>query len=216
MGVTLAAGGSLRWFRDELGQMEVVEAQRTGKDTYRLLTSMADKATPGSEGLFFLPYLSGERTPYPDPFARGSFIGLTTRHGRPELVRSLLEGVAFSLKDCLELVKSTGVEINQIRISGGGARSPIWRQIMANVFEHELVTLTSTEGAPYGAALLAAVGTGYFQSVREACGATLVIDTRTVPDQSQISLYRQAYDVYRGLYHALKPAFELIANPERK
>ena len=158
MGVMLSAGGSFRWLRDAIGDVEKAAAQSLGIDPYELLTQEAAMAPVGSEGLLFLPYLTGERTPYPDPQARGAFVGLTLRHGKAHLVRSVLEGVSFGLRDSLELIKGLGVPITQVRASGGGARSAVWRQIQADVFGTELVLVNVTEGAAYGAALLAGVG----------------------------------------------------------
>ncbi|MGE5603122.1 MAG: xylulokinase, partial [Nitrososphaerales archaeon] len=160
MGVMLAAGGAFRWLRDSIGGEEKAAAATTGRDPYDLLTQEAASVPPGSEGLLFLPYLSGERCPYPDPKARGAFVGLTLRHGKGHLVRAVLEGVSYGLRDSLELIKGLGVPIEQVRASGGGAKSPLWRQIQADVFGTELVLVNTTEGAAMGAALLAGVGAG--------------------------------------------------------
>lgn len=210
MGVTLAAGGSLRWFRDTLGQPEQAIARTRSVDPYEVLVEEAAKAPPGSDGLIFLPYLSGERTPYPDPYARGSFIGLTVRHSKSHMVRAVLEGVAYSLRDCLELTKSLGLEIKEVRVSGGGARSVLWRQILADVCHVELVTMTSTEGASYGAALLAGVGTKVYPDVIEACRNTIHVSNRTIPDSARSNIYENFYRIYRHLYPALKSAFTLL------
>ena len=212
MGVTLAAGGSLRWFRDVLGEPERTIAGRKGVDPYEILMETAAQSPAGSEGLFFLPYLSGERTPHPDPNARGAFIGLTVRHTRAHLIRSVLEGVAYSLRDCLELTKDMGLKTTQIRASGGGARSPLWRQILSDVFDAELVTVTSTEGAPYGAALLAGVGATIYPTVADACRTTIHLSTSTQPDSVRSRTYNRAYGVYRELYPALKESFKSIAD----
>ena len=212
MGVTLAAGGSFRWFRDTLGQMETHVGRLSGVDPYQILTAEASKAPAGCEGLLYLPYLSGERTPYPDPNARGVYFGLTLRHDKRHLVRAVLEGVAYSLRDSLELFRELGVPVEQVRASGGGARSPIWRQILADVFGTELVTINITEGAPYGAALLAGVGTGVYASVPEACSATIRIDSRIEPIAANQVRYDEYYAVYRSLYPSLKPAYDAIAH----
>jgi len=211
MGVMLSAGGSFRWFRDALGRLEKAAAGLTGRDPYEYLTAEAARAPVGSEGLIFLPYLTGERTPYPDPNARGAFFGLTVRHDKPHLVRAVLEGVAYGLRDSLELVRDFGLEIEQVRGSGGGARSELWRQILADVFATELVTINVTEGAAYGAALLAGVGTGIYSSVEEACDATIRVVTSTEPKSEHVGLYNAYYAVYRSLYGALKPAFDTVA-----
>ena len=181
MGVMLSAGGSFRWLRDAIGDVEKAAAQLIGVDPYELLTQEAASAPVGSEGLLFLPYLTGERTPYPDPQARGAFVGLTLRHGKAHLVRSVLEGVSFGLRDSLELIKGLGVPIAQVRASGGGARSAVWRQIQADVFGAELVLVNVTEGAAFGAALLAGVGAGAYRSVEEAVAATVKVTDRTAP-----------------------------------
>jgi xylulokinase len=197
MGVMLSAAGSLRWFRDTLAPGESFDA----------VVEPAGAVEPGSEGLFFLPYLTGERTPHPDPLARGAFVGLTVRHTRPHLARAVLEGVAFGLRDSFELMKGAGLgSVDQVRISGGGARSPLWRQILADVFGAELVTVNSTEGAAQGAALLAAVGAGAFPSVEVACAETIRITGRTAPGHHQAT-YDRLYPLYRELYPALRPTF---------
>lgn len=211
MGVMLSAGGSLRWFRDTLGQMEKEKATLLGKDPYEVLILEAAQVSPGSEGLLFLPYLTGERTPYPDPNARGVFIGLTLRHNKSHMIRSVLEGVAYGLRDSLELLRNLGLKIQQVRVSGGGARSKIWRQILADVFSTELVVINVTEGAAYGAALLAGVGTGIYNSVEEACGQTVNILKRTKPIEKNVRIYNDYYPIYRSLYKALKPNFDTIS-----
>ena len=211
MGVMLSAGGSFRWFRDTLGQMEKVVAGLTGRDPYEYLTAEAARAPVGSEGLIFLPYLTGERMPYSDPNARGTFFGLTVRHDKSHLVRAVLEGVAYGLRDLLELVRDFGLEIEQVRASGGGARSGLWRQILADIFATELVTINVTEGAAYGAALLAGVGAGVYASVEKACDATIRVVTSTEPQPEHVELYDAYYPVYRSLYEALKPAFDTVA-----
>ncbi len=210
MGVMLSAGGSFRWLRDSIGDVEKAAARLTGEDPYDLLTREAALAPAGSEGLLFLPYLTGERTPYPDPQARGAFVGLTVRHGKAHLIRSVLEGVSFGLRDSLELIKSLGVPITQVRASGGGARSPLWRQIQADVFGSELVLVNITEGAAYGAALLAGVGGGLYQSVEEAVKATVKVTDRTAPVAEDVRRYEELYPVYRHLYPALRDTFHAL------
>lgn len=211
MGVTLAAGGSLRWFRDVLAQSEISVAGLMGVDTYELLAAEASQAPSGCEGLFFLPYLSGERTPYPDANARGAFFGLTLRHTKSHLIRSVLEGVAFSLRDCMELIRGMGLDVTSVYASGGGARSELWRQILADVLDLEMQTLTSTEGAPYGAALLAGVGTGIYETVESACRRTIKVSTSTPPDSANVKLYAKHYEVYRMMYASFKPTYESIS-----
>jgi xylulokinase len=210
MGVMLSAGGSFRWLRDAIGDVEKTAAQLIGVDPYELLTQEAAAAPVGSEGLLFLPYLTGERTPYPDPQARGAFVGLTLRHGKAHLVRSVLEGVSFGLRDSLDLIKGLGVPIAQVRASGGGARSAVWRQIQADVFGTELVLVNVTEGAAYGAALLAGVGAGAYRSVEEAVNATVKITDHTAPITANVKEYETLYPAYRGLYPALKETFHSL------
>ncbi len=202
MGVMLSAAGSLQWYRDTLAPKESFDD---------LIDAAAD--TPlGSEGLFFLPYLTGERTPYPDPLARGAWIGLTVRHYRGHMTRSVLEGVAFGIKDSFSLIQSSGLShIDQVRISGGGAKSAHWRQIMADVLGAELVTVNTTEGAAFGAALLAGVGAGIYESVPAACEATIKITGRTVNDPARTSSYEPYYQQYRALYPALAAEFAAIS-----
>ena len=202
MGVMLAAAGSLRWYRDTLAPgME-----------YDELLAPAAAIAPGSEGLLFLPYLTGERTPHPDPLARGAFVGLTVRHAQPHLTRAVLEGVAFGLRDSFELMKGVGLTaIRQVRISGGGARSPLWRQILADVLNSELVTVNTTEGAAYGAALLAGVGAGIWRDVDAACAATIHITGNTLPNGEAACRYEAAHSVYRELYPALQATFGKLA-----
>lgn len=201
MGVMLSAAGSLQWHRDALAPGLAFDD----------LLKEAEAVPAGSEGLQFLPYLTGERTPYPDPLARGAWVGLTLRHGRGHLTRAVLEGVAYGLKDSFNLIRQAGLgNIEQVRISGGGARSLLWRQILANVLEVELVSVNTTEGAAYGAALLAGVGAGAWPSVPEACQSAVQILGRTSPNESQYAAYRQGYEVYRSLYPALKPSFEAL------
>jgi xylulokinase len=203
MGVTLSAAGSLQWYRDTLAPSE-------GFDK---LVAEAEGVPAGSEGLLFLPYLSGERTPYPDPSARGSFVGLTLRHGRGHLTRAVLEGVAFSMRDCFGLLKEAGLGgVDEVRVAGGGAKSPLWRKICASALGVELVTVNSTEGAAYGAALLAAVGQGAFPSVPAACAASISVTGRTAPDPAWSAAYDRLHAEYRALYPALKPTFERLTS----
>jgi xylulokinase len=199
MGVMLSAAGSLQWYRDTLAP------QMSFDD----LLKEAESVPAGSEGLQFLPYLSGERTPHPDPLARGAFIGLTLRHSRAHMTRAVLEGVSFGLKDSFTLIQNAGLgTITQVRASGGGTKGALWRQIMASVLEAELVTVNTTEGGAYGAALLAGVGAGAWNDVPAACKASIKLTGSTTPQQPQIEAYRKAYSLYQGFYPLLKPSFE--------
>lgn len=211
MGVNLSAGGCLQWFRNQLCQADVAAAKKSKQDIYDILTAEAAAVAAGSQGLFFLPYLSGERTPHADPVARACFVGMTLAHGRGHLVRSVLEGVTYALRDSLAIVQQLGVPVEQIRASGGGARSPLWRQIQADVLGHKVVTLQAEEGPAYGVALLAAVGAGAFSSVEQACAATVRVATRTAPKAKARAAYDAAFPVYQDLYQSLKHDFRKIA-----
>jgi len=210
MGVMLSAAGSFRWYRDALGEAERALERETGRGAYDILTEAAAGVPAGCEGLLFLPYLSGERMPHSDPNARGVFFGLTLRHGKAHMTRAVLEGVTYGLRDLLELVRALGVSIEQVRASGGGARSPLWRQILADVFATEIVTVNVTEGAAYGAALLAGVGAGVYESVAAASNAAIRVTGQTEPG-SAAAVYEDYYPRYRALYPALKAEFEALA-----
>jgi len=216
MGVVLAAGGSLQWFRNELGKAEVEMARARGVDPYFLLSDEAALAGLGSEGLFFLPYMTGERTPHFDPDAKGAWIGLTVRHGRPHLIRSIMEGAAYAMRDSLELIREMGVAIEQIRVSGGGARDPLWRQIQADIYGHGVHTLQSTEGPAFGAALLAQVGSGGFASVPEACDATIRLADETPFDPEAHEFYNRGHALFRQLYRDLRGSFAAISGLVRR
>jgi xylulokinase len=204
MGVMLSAAGSLRWYRDALAPNIDFDA----------LIQPATRVQPGSDGLFFLPYLTGERTPHPDPLARGAFVGLTVRHIQPHLTRAVLEGVAFGLRDSFELMKGAGLaDITQVRVTGGGAKSAVWRQILADVLGVELVTVNTTEGAAYGAAVLAATGAGAFADAVAACEAIIQVTGRTAPGAASAT-YAKMYPLYRELYPALRPNFNAVAQIE--
>ena len=197
MGVMLSAAGSLQWYKDAL-------APDLGFDA--LLAEAAD-VPAGSEGLFFLPYLTGERTPHPDPLARGAFIGLTSRHKRGHMTRAVLEGVAFGLKDSFTLIDQAGLpEQFEVRISGGGAKSPIWQQIIADVLNAPLVNINTTEGGAFGAAILASVAAGVFDDVASACEAMIQTGAQ-VPIGSDVGVYAERYLVYQSLYPTLKDTF---------
>ena len=215
MGVMLSAAGSLRWLRDAIAGEELARSAAEGSDVYDLLCEEAGMAPAGSEGLVFLPYLSGERTPYPDPDARGVFFGLTLRHGKAHMVRSVLEGVAYGLRDSLELMRDMGVEIAQVRASGGGARSSLWRQILADVFDSEIVLTNVTEGAAYGAALIAGAGTGIYRDVDEACERTIRVTDRVEPGPAA-AIYNDYYPIYRSLYPRLAPEFKEVSRVTAK
>ena len=199
MGVTLAAAGSLQWYRDTVAPGV----------SFETLVAEAENVPADSDGLLFTPYLSGERTPYPDPLARASFVGLTVRHRRAHMTRAVLEGVAFSMKDCFALLGGAGLPaVAQVRIAGGGAKSALWRRIVASVLNVEIVTVNSREGAAYGAALLAGVGDGAWPQVDAACEAAIRVNGSDQPVAGWVGAYERAYGRYRGLYPALKSTFD--------
>jgi len=210
-GCVLSAGGSFQWLRDTLGGEEVAAAAARDIDPYELLTRAAAKAPLGCEGLFWLPYLTGERTPHADPFARAGWVGITARTGRNELVRSVMEGATFAMTDIVTIFRGRGIRPREIRLSGGGARSAFWRQIQADIYGATCATVRTEEGPAYGAAILAAVGTGRFKSVPEACQAIVKV-TRTVrPAAAARKAYARHYAEYVRLYPALREEFPRMA-----
>jgi xylulokinase len=199
--MTQGAGLSLQWFRNQLAP---------GVD-YDALTAEAAKSPPGAHGLFWLPYLMGERTPHLDATARGGWISVTARHTRADLIRSVIEGVSYSQKDCLDIIEQLGVTVNSVRVSGGGGKSPFWRQVLADVLQKPVVTLATQEGSAYGAALLALVGTGAYASVPEVCRG-VIRETGTVSPRGEESrFYRDGHALYASLYPVLKPIYQAIA-----
>lgn len=202
MGVTQAAGLSLRWFRDRFGA-----GPEDGRDPYERLSAEAATVSAGCEGAFWAPYLMGERTPHLDPFARAAFVGLSASHTRAHLIRAVLEGVAFSLKDTFTIFEEIQVPVERIRLGGGGARSPLWQQIQADVYAHEVEILKAEEGAAYGAAILAGVGSGCWKSVDEACDATVRVAKRISPVRESSGIMQAGYQTYRRIYPALHSIF---------
>lgn len=199
MGVTQAAGLSLRWFRDRFGA-----GADDGRDPYERLTAEAAEAPAGSDGLLWAPYLMGERTPHLDPNARGALIGLTASHTRGHVVRAILEGVAFSLKDTFTLFEEMGVPVTRVRLGGGGARSALWRQIQAGVYGREVEIVEAEEGAAYGAAILAGVGAGWWKTVDAACDEVIRVARTVTPDPGAVELLAARYQAYRRIYPALR------------
>lgn len=208
MGVTQAAGLSLRWFRDQFGRDADGEGQKKdGRDPYERLTDEAAKVPPGCDGLLWTPYLMGERTPHLDPNARAALVGLTATHTRAHVIRAILEGVAFSLRDTFTLFADMKVAVSKIRLGGGGARSPLWRQIQADVYGAEVEIVVAEEGAAYGAAILAGVGAGAWQSVDEACSALVRVAKRIKPQPDAAAVMKESYAAYRKVYPATKSIF---------
>jgi len=211
MGVMLSAGGSLRWYRDTFADAEASVAEVLNRDPYDIMSEEAAGVPAGSEGLIFLPYLTGERTPYPDPNARGVFFGVTLRSDRAHFVRSVLEGVAYGLKDSFGILSEMNVPITQVRASGGGARSDVWRQIQADVSGYDHVTINIDEGPALGVALLAGVGTGIYPSVEQACRSVIKVVNTTSADPKTKTEYDKFYPIYRSLYQSLKGDFASVS-----
>jgi xylulokinase len=211
MGVVLSAGGSLQWFRNHFAQAEVELARQRHIDPYELILAEAAQTPPGAEGLYFMPYLTGERHPYSDPNARGGWIGLTVRHGWRHLARAVVEGVTYAMRDCLEIMRDMGVAPSEARLSGGGARGAFWRQLQADIYGQRCVTINAKEGPAYGVAILAMVGTGAYASVPEACAATIRVVEEIAPCKANVARYNRLYAEYRQLYPALSSHFNRIA-----
>jgi xylulokinase len=198
MGVTQAAGLSLRWFRDHFGA-----GTDDGRDPYDRLVEEASAVPAGSDGLLWAPYLMGERTPHLDPHARGALIGLTASHTRGHVIRAILEGVAYSLKDSFTLFSEMGVPVHCIRLGGGGARSALWRQIQADVYNHEVEIVEAEEGAAYGAAILAGIGAERWKSVDDACSDVVRVARRIAPQAAAAARMNAGYEAYRRMYGAI-------------
>jgi len=205
MGVTQAAGLSLRWFRDQFGA-----GAHDGRDPYERLLEEAASVRAGADGALWTPYLMGERTPHLDPHARAALVGLTANHTRAHIIRAILEGVAFSLRDTFEIFREMSVPVETIRLGGGGARSFLWRQIQADVYGHEVETVEAEEGAAYGAALLAGVGGGVWPTVDAACEAVVRVSAQLKPQPLEVELLNKQYEAFRALYPALRIVTERL------
>jgi xylulokinase len=205
MAVTLSAGGSFQWFRNAMRQLGLSSLN------YDELTRLAADIPIGAEGLVFLPYLTGERTPHLDPLARGAFVGLTARHSAGHLARAVMEGVTFSLRDGLEIMRSLGLPLGEVRATGGGGKSVLWRQMQADIYGAEVATLSAEEGPAYGAALLAGVGAGVFASVGAAVDSCVAVSGVTRPGAAAQERYERVYAVYRELYGQLRGSMHKLA-----
>jgi len=208
MGVTQAAGLSLRWFRDRFGR-----SSKDSRDPYDRLAEEASSAPAGSDGAFWVPYLMGERTPHLDPNARAALLGLTTSHTRGHIIRAIMEGVAYSLKDTFTIFEEIEIPVTSIRLGGGGARSSLWRQIQADVYGREVEIVTAEEGSAYGAAILAGTGAGGWSSVEEACDEVVRVALRIPPDTMGCEVMQRAYSTYRKIYPALRQVFDSMHGP---
>jgi xylulokinase len=204
MGVTQSAGLSLRWFRDTFGAAETKGALTPDVDPYELLCREAANAPAGCDGVLWAPYLMGERTPHLDPHARAALVGLTAKHGRAHIIRAILEGVAFSLRDTFTIFAEMDVPVEAIRLGGGGARSPLWQQIQADIYGNKVSLAAAEEGAAYGAALLAGVGAGVWASVEDACAASVRVAKEIEPDVAARAVMERQYRAYQAIYPALR------------
>ncbi|MCA9434913.1 MAG: xylulokinase [Candidatus Omnitrophica bacterium] len=212
MGCMLSAGGSLAWYRDHFADSERREARKRKIDVYEILMEKAARAPIGSEGLFFLPYLTGERSPHKDPYARGAFVGLSVRSTPDHLIRSIVEGVTFGLRDCLEVVRQQKVNVSEVRATGGGARSPFWRQVLADVLQAPIAILESEEGGAMGGAILASVGSGEYKDVQQACSKMLKVKSRVKPRKKNVAAYEPYYEAFTTLYPTLKRSFRMCVD----
>lgn len=216
MGVMLSAGGSLRWLRDVVGDTERATAKAQERDPYDVMAEEAAEAPVGSEGLLFLPYLSGERTPHKDANARGAFVGLSLRHNRAHLMRAVFEGITFGMRDSMSIMRELGLRIEQIRATGGGAKSPFWRQMQADIYGAPVVTVNTTEGPAFGAALMGGVACGMCGDLAGASDALVKVVSTAEPDPGRTAQYEEWYGRFRALYPALKGEFgELAGAVER-
>jgi len=213
-GCMLAAGGSFQWFRNQLGNAEKVVAKQKGVDPYELLIKQAAQAPPGCEGLYFLPYLTGERTPHADPYARGAWIGLTNRTTRPMMIRALLEGVTYGMADQIRIMRQMGLNVAQIRSSGGGALSKWWRQLQADIYNAAVTTINTSAGPAYGAAIIAMVATGHYKTIVQACDAAIKQTSLLKPDRNMVAFYKKHYPLFAKLYKHLKDDFAEMAKPD--
>lgn len=204
MGVTQGAGLSLKWFKDNFCRKEIDEAKEKSMNIYDYLSKEAATSKPGANGVIYMPYLMGERTPHIDPNVKGGFVGVSLINNHADFVRSILEGVSFSLKNCLDIIEDMKVKITDIRVSGGGAESEVWRQILADIFNYRLSTIKASEGPALGVAILAGVGVGIYESVEEACQKIIKGQDVVQPNFDNVTLYDKIYEVYNSLYPRLK------------
>ncbi|MCL2344188.1 MAG: xylulokinase [Firmicutes bacterium] len=211
MSCTQAAGLSLKWFRDNFCQAEIAQAEASGTDSYILLDKLAAAVPIGSEALLYLPYLMGERAPHPDPDCRGVFFGLSAKHGRAQLYRAVLEGVAYSQKECVDVFSEMGVQIGDMLVTGGGGRSALWRQMLADLYGCPIHMVQADEGPALGAAILGAVGAGLYGDLEEACGAVVRRRKVNEPIPENSAAYRGYFELYKSLYRSLRGDFKTLA-----
>ena len=211
MSCTLCAGGSLQWFADNFCEADIQEAKKAGKDIYEFLIDQAQQSPPGANRLLFLPYLMGERSPILDPDARGVFFGLSGMHKRGDMIRAIMEGVMYSQRDCLDILKEMKTPFEKMLVTGGGGRSTIWRQMMADVFDCPVTASVDKEGPALGAALLAGVGTGIYESIPKACASILQYGETLYPDRENMPIYEKYYTLYREVYRQLIKQFKTLS-----
>ena len=212
MGVTQGAGLSLKWFRDNFCMSEKETAKLMGADEYYLMDKQAEQVPMGANRLLYLPYLMGERTPHLDPDARGVFLGLSAIHTRRDMLRAVMEGVTYSLRDCVEVFREMNVSVSDMMACGGGGSSPLWRSMLADLYNCDVKTAASKEGPALGVAILASVGAGLYSSVSEACGAIVKTDKVQSPNKENVPEYEKNYQLYRELYPALTASFAKLAS----
>jgi xylulokinase len=211
MGVTQAAGLSLKWFRDTLAEKYKDEAVLKGVDSYDLINQDVAKVPIGSRRLFYLPYLMGERTPHLNPDCRGVFFGLSAIHTKADMLRSVMEGVSYSLLDCFDVLKEMKVDVQEMMACGGGGKSRIWRQMLADMYACEVKTIKAQEGPALGVAILAGVGAGLFPDVPTACRQFIQQDTWCQPEPSAHAYYEKGHKLYQKLYSQLKECYSELA-----
>ena len=214
MSCTLSAGLSLQWFRNQFCPAERETAAALGVDPYELMTAEAEKSPIGANRLIYLPYLMGERSPLLDSDARGVFFGLSAIHTRGDLVRAVLEGVAYSQRQCLDVFREMGVDVSDMAICGGGGRSPLWRQMLSDLYNCPVKTIASEQGPALGVAILAGVGAGVYDTVAQGCAAAVRTGEKSTPDSGRSAAYEPYYNLYRSLYPALREQFRTLASLE--
>jgi xylulokinase len=211
VGLTQAAGISFRWFRDTFCHAEKEVAGNLWDDPYTLMTRQAAEVMPGSDGLMFLPYINGERSPYQDPDARGVFLGITAKHNKPHFIRAVMEGVTYSMRDCMEAMKDSGVKVDRVVMTGGSMQSDVWRHIFADTFGVDIIKTNIDDPAPFGAALMSSVAAGYWTSVENAVENLVQATDVTEPNPEMTAKYNKYFEIYKSLYPTLAPTFELMA-----
>lgn len=210
MGVTQSAGLSLKWFKDNFCENYIIQAERENKDVYELINQVVEKIPIGSGKLIYLPYLMGERTPHLDPDCRGAFFGLSAIHTRENMLRAVMEGVSYSLKDCYEILVEMGIGIEEMMVCGGGGKSPVWKQMLADLYGCQVKTVTAKEGPALGAAILAGVGAGIYKDVEEGCQRVLEMKDGCAPNEKEREQYLKYYEIYKELYPNLKQEFQKL------